>query len=240
MPSTFDDDFSAPTLDPKWFWVRESPTMWSLTERPGYLRIHTERTDIWQYNNTAPLLLQTMATGADFDVMTHVRTPAVPTLDYRQGGLVIYGHDDSYVRLTYGHFGHPFGAAGFPDGLEFGNEVFTDGVGVFASTTLWQTMGGDVWLKLAKQGTSYRAYWGHNGVDWTEVVQQPTEPWSLDPPAINLVMVTAVGLSAFNAHVGGPLTSIVFDFEEFRVENLTAPPPPVARAVGFRSAAVIG
>jgi beta-xylosidase len=38
------DDFKKPTLDPKWQWNHQPRAdMWSLTERPGYLRLHAFR-----------------------------------------------------------------------------------------------------------------------------------------------------------------------------------------------------
>jgi hypothetical protein len=33
------DDFDSPTLDSRWFWLDEDPTHWSLTARPGFMRI---------------------------------------------------------------------------------------------------------------------------------------------------------------------------------------------------------
>lgn len=58
--SPFDDEFNSPTLNAKWHWIREDPTHWSLSASPGYLRIITQRKDIWRDNNSAPLLLQSL------------------------------------------------------------------------------------------------------------------------------------------------------------------------------------
>lgn len=38
----FADNFDSPTLDSCWYWIREDTSHWSLTERPGWMRIWTE------------------------------------------------------------------------------------------------------------------------------------------------------------------------------------------------------
>src|SRR5262245_49514763 len=96
--SSFDDNFNSPTLNPKWSWVRESPGNWSLTARPGYLHIATEGKDVQSGADTAPLLLQNAPTG-DFEISTYVQMK--PTADYQQGGIIMYGDDANYIRLTY-------------------------------------------------------------------------------------------------------------------------------------------
>jgi hypothetical protein len=35
------DNFDGPALDSRWWWVNEQPDCWSLTVRPGFLRIMT-------------------------------------------------------------------------------------------------------------------------------------------------------------------------------------------------------
>jgi beta-xylosidase len=48
------DDFASPTLQPIWQWNHlPDDTKWSLTERPGYLRLHSlPATDFWWARNT--------------------------------------------------------------------------------------------------------------------------------------------------------------------------------------------
>ena len=45
---TWTDDFDAASLDSSWSWIRNDPTHWSLTERPGFLRITTDTQQGWR------------------------------------------------------------------------------------------------------------------------------------------------------------------------------------------------
>src|SRR5579883_2531474 len=94
----YDDEFNSSTLDPKWSWVRESPANWSLSAVPGSMQMNTQG-DIYGTSNTAPVLLQTAPTG-DYQVTTHVTANPSFSAKYEQAGLVLYGDDGNYVRLT--------------------------------------------------------------------------------------------------------------------------------------------
>lgn len=143
--------------------MREPDDFWSMTARPGWLRIVTEEKDIYRQNNTAPLLLQAAPTG-DFTVLT--RVSATPAANYQQGGLVIRSNDDdpddTYVRLTYGYFS----GVGGP-GFELGNEV----AGSFAPIQLAAPADTDFLLRLAKSGHHYTAAYSTDGTHWMTIGQ---------------------------------------------------------------------
>ena len=65
----YDDDFSSTNLRSTWYWVREKPTHWSLSANPGYMRIITTRTDLYEDDNSAPVLLQAFS-GDSFEIQT--------------------------------------------------------------------------------------------------------------------------------------------------------------------------
>ena len=53
------DDFDSPTLAPRWFWVREEPSHWSLSANPGYLRITTQAGGVYSDTNDQKNILLT-------------------------------------------------------------------------------------------------------------------------------------------------------------------------------------
>jgi hypothetical protein len=46
--ASWTDEFQGPALAPRWSWAREDPTHWSLSARPGYLRIITQTGGIYE------------------------------------------------------------------------------------------------------------------------------------------------------------------------------------------------
>ncbi len=191
--SLYDDDFNSPQLDPKWHWVREIPTHWSLTANPGYLRIITEPKDIWQQTNTAPLLLQA-APSDNYIIETKVYI--TPLYQHQQGGLVIYGNDDNYVRLTYGFFNWI--------GIEFGKEIS----GNFQSIVIDVPSRASYYLRIMKIGKSFSGYYSEDGNNWVLVVLHS---------GVNLTP-SYIGLLAF--HSPGGASETPADFDYFKVREL--------------------
>ena len=105
------DYFDSTTLDPRWSWVREDPTHWSLTERLGYLRITTQRGDLYQTNNDGKNLLLTPAPSGDFEVTTRVTIN--PSTNWQSARLFIYQDDDNHFEGTI-DFSSDIGITLFP------------------------------------------------------------------------------------------------------------------------------
>ncbi|MBI4559075.1 MAG: carboxypeptidase regulatory-like domain-containing protein [Candidatus Hydrogenedentes bacterium] len=189
-----DDGFDSPALDPKWRWVRENPTHWSLTAVPGTLRIITESKDLWFFINDAPILLQPAPSG-NFEISTRITTN--PTESHQQGGLIMYNDDDNYLRLTYGFIA---GALRF----EFGQEV----AGVFSSVLLDAPGPGPYFLKIIKFEQDFIAYFSPDGTVWTLIGRHSAVP----------VAVKEIGLSAFNGTLA-VVAEIPTDFDFFHAEN---------------------
>ena len=61
-PIPFVDNFDGPELDSCWLWVREDTSHWSLTERPGWMRIKTQPGRIY-YGLGQNYLLRSRPTG---------------------------------------------------------------------------------------------------------------------------------------------------------------------------------
>jgi beta-xylosidase len=97
--ANFVDNFSQ-SLAPGWFWVREDPSAWSLTERAGYLRIHTQTGSLDSTGQANNILLRP-APGGQFELSTRLQINA--TQDYREAGLLLYADDDNYIKLSRLH-----------------------------------------------------------------------------------------------------------------------------------------
>ena len=71
--------------------------------RAALLRWEVEHTDLYVDSNTASVLVRDAPTG-DYVVETKVRLSGLPDegccFNYAQAGLVLYGDDDNFVKLT--------------------------------------------------------------------------------------------------------------------------------------------
>ncbi|MGE5252038.1 MAG: hypothetical protein ACM3QS_17675 [Bacteroidota bacterium] len=192
-----EDEFNTSSLDPRWHWVNEDPTHWSLTASPGNLRIVTQPGDLAGGSNNVPLLLQALPPflGGDFDVQT--RIVMTPGADRQQGGPVIYQDADNYVRLTYGYM----------SGLkfEFAREIGGDFQPVQAAAPPGIH---DFYLRLAKAGPDYSAYYSTDGAAWISIGTHTD--LSITP--------LEAGLLAFNG-VGATADEIPADFDYFRMAS---------------------
>ncbi|MFQ5595796.1 MAG: hypothetical protein ACE5HA_16745 [Anaerolineae bacterium] len=132
----FHDEFSAPPLDPGWSWINEGS--WSLTERPGYLRIYTEQTE------TDPTyLLRNAPDGVDV-VWSHLEVQ--PAAVFQQAGIAVYQDDSNHLRLVQSSaFGQLVAFV-----LETHDEVQVQ------STTVGA---GILELRIEKLGTTYIGYY---------------------------------------------------------------------------------
>jgi beta-xylosidase len=94
----FTDDFSAPDLQPRWRWVREDRSAWSLTERPGFLSITTEHGDLYQSDNNNRNLILARTMLDEFTLEAKIEVALNSTS--QQVGLVVYRDDDNYVKTV--------------------------------------------------------------------------------------------------------------------------------------------
>lgn len=93
----FNSDF-----DLDWTWVRE-PEEEAYGLEDGTFRFRTQAADLYVDNNSASVLTLPVRSG-DYVVETRVRLDLPPEgccFNYVQAGLVIYGDDDNYIKLTH-------------------------------------------------------------------------------------------------------------------------------------------
>lgn len=86
-------------MDSKWWWLRESPNYWSLTKKPGYLRIYNLKGELYRKQNNAKNVLLQKAPKGDFTLLTRVNFN--PSKNWQQAALLIYQDDDNYVGTKF-------------------------------------------------------------------------------------------------------------------------------------------
>jgi beta-xylosidase len=190
-PITWTDNFSSSSLDSHWTWIREVPTYWSLSARPGFLRITTQQA----FSSVNNLLVQPSPEGA-YEIRT--RVIFTPTENYQIAGVEIYQDDINFVALGRAYCDTPppdcVGNGIYFDYIEDGNL----GNDNFAMTTSLQ---GDAYLKLIRQTNVYTGYVSVDGESWTLV---GTHTIAITP--------TKVGLKASAQIEGAAEIPADFDF----------------------------
>ncbi len=200
--TTWIDNFDNAALDGRWSWVREDATHWSLTTRPGFLRITLQPGRLNDGTNKN-MLLQPAPTG-DFEIQT--RLIFTPTENIQRAGLVIYQDDINYFLLLRAYCG--FGPPCVGNGIYFDQVEQDQFIGSnFAMTT---TMTGEAYLRLRRHNTMYTAYVSPNGIDW-HLVGTHTAIGGFVPSKIGL-MVDDVDFGA---------AEIPADFDFFRLAEST-------------------
>jgi len=96
------DEFSGTTLSGQWSWGNPG-NVGDATVSGGLLRWEVEHSDLYVDSNTASVLVRN-APKHDYVVETKVRLTGLPDggccYNYAQAGLVLYGDDDNFVKLT--------------------------------------------------------------------------------------------------------------------------------------------
>jgi beta-xylosidase len=149
------DDFDSPTLDSRWLWVNEDPSHWSLTERPGFMRITAQ-------DGGQNLLLQNAPTD---DYAVETRLLFEPTQNIQRAGLLLFQDFDNSFSLMRAFCGFPPGCVDngiYFDHVEAGQPVGSN----FAMTT---SVTGEAYLRVERLGNAYTGYVSEDGEHWTLV-----------------------------------------------------------------------
>ncbi|MEK8228210.1 DUF1349 domain-containing protein [Oerskovia sp. M15] len=207
-----DDEFEGSALD---------GCRWNSVVRPdasgsrvtgGKLEIDTTPTDIYGTSNTdvPNIVLQDQPAG-DWTVETKVDGSTFDQ-QYQQGGLILFGDDDNYVKLdvlTKNQAG-----AAVDRGIELRSEA---GATVLNPQPNVNSLTQGVWwLRLAKVGTTFTGSYSADGVTWTEIAEKVTNPGLAD---------AKIGLYALGA---AQQTSATATFDHFRVVGPAAEPLAVS------------
>jgi len=146
------DDFGSPTLDSRWFWVNEDPSHWSLTARPGFMRITAQ-------DGGQNLLLQGAPAG---DYVVETRLLFEPTQNIQRAGLLLRKDGDNSLWLMRAFNVWGAGNGIYFDHIEAGQPVG----GNFGMTT---AVTGEAYLRVVRLGNAYTGYVSEDGEHWTLV-----------------------------------------------------------------------
>jgi Beta xylosidase C-terminal Concanavalin A-like domain len=186
------DQYSSSTLDPSWGWIEEDPPYWSLTARPGFLRLITQQSNENRLVRNAP--------ARNFEMRT--RFFFAPTENFQFAGLYVYGDEDNFLKL-----GRAYCSAAPPTCV--GNGIYFDrvegGSGVGSNYAMATTVTNEAYLRIVRTGAEWTAYVSENGTTWTLV---GTHTIGFTP--------TKIGLIASNQ--GQDVGEIPADFDFFVLE----------------------
>jgi arabinan endo-1,5-alpha-L-arabinosidase len=96
------DEFTGTTLSSRWTWVRQ-PAPGTYGSTGTSFRFDTQAADLFTDNNTASVLVEQAPKG-DYVVETRMRLNLPPEgccFNYVQGGVVLYGDDDNFLKLAH-------------------------------------------------------------------------------------------------------------------------------------------
>lgn len=148
------DDFDSSELSEPWYWVNEDPETWSLSDRPGFLKITTRKGDIYGSSRDMRNILLQDSPG-DWTIETKFTASARPSVIYQQGALMAYQDMDNYIKLDW-------------EAQSNGTiiQVIREINGSVSSNSINGNIVGDsntIWLRIRKNGNVYRAYYSVDG-----------------------------------------------------------------------------
>ena len=228
------DDFVGTELDTS-RWNRSVRVNQSLTVADGTLNIPITATDIYQTTNTAPnIVLQDLPAGA-FEVTTKVTLPA--TKGYQQGGLIVYGDDNNYLKLVYS--GRSTAAAGdkAANVIQFAKE--TAGTASESnSTNLGAAFPDTVWLRMT--GTAAGVVtptYSTDGATWLPVT---TSGGTAAPRDLTGISSPKVGLLALGSTAASATPAITAQFDYFTItpDDTAVPCTPPCNVEDFNGQAL--
>jgi arabinan endo-1,5-alpha-L-arabinosidase len=190
------DSFSQDSLSPRWTWIRPAAARYTVTG--GALQWQTQNADLHPESGGAlASVLTEPSPGRDYVVQTKVKVdvPADPSccFNYAQGGLVLYGDDGNYIKLT---------STSIWDTrqTEFGNEVTPQPTGFpNYGNTVVGPVGDWTYLRIVACHDSYTAYTSLDGRHWDH-----GGTWRHDlgrDARIGLVSMGAAGFTSTFAYV---------------------------------------
>jgi alpha-glucuronidase len=154
----FRDDFSG-ALRSNWNVVREDAAYYALT--PTYLDLRMSGGDLyWNSNNAKNVFLVETPTSGDFTVTMRIEQCALPSRHPVQVDLVAYDDDDNHVRSGYAFLDNNWATNLF---------LATEVSGAY-SFSYWPTSfgGNQFYLRLSKEGTTYKNFWSTDGTVFTQ------------------------------------------------------------------------
>lgn len=212
----WNDGFDEPALAGGWMWMREDAHHWSLSARPGWLRIQTQAQRLlFDAPNDMQNILLRPAPPGDWTITTQVAFS--PTHDFHQAGLWVYRNDDNFLAVDRGFCA---GCASQGNGVFLDSEL--DGVPAFGAAQPFAPT--TTYLRIQRVGARYTASYSRDGTSWTLLGQT-------ERPDLAHALV---GISASNSSAEASIPSIAADFNSFQMDSqaLSTYLPAVRRPAG--------
>jgi PKD repeat protein len=208
-PGVYRDDFNGNDLGAAWSVVRRDAT---LTVGNGAVTIPTAAGDLYQIINTAKNVVLRPAPAGPFTITTKLNHKG--TAQYQQGGLIVYGDDDNYIKLDRTST-NTAAATTKTEFVEFVQEVNAVARNAAADHTavLASTCGPDMWLRIVYDGTTLIGQYSPDGTTWTNAGQSSTAM-----PANSKIGFFALSNAA--------TTTVNAVFDWWQVEGTNAPAIP--------------
>jgi cytochrome c len=149
----------------RWTVLNEDATGYRVID--GMLEIDTGDGDI--YGDGTPvsnLVLQQQPSGEDWVVETKVDGSALDR-QYQQGGIILYGDDENYVKFDIVATNQA--GSGATRNLELRSEI--EGAVQNPQPNAPVPADGNVWIRLAKSGSTFTGWYSANGQDWEAIAE---------------------------------------------------------------------
>jgi PKD repeat protein len=171
-PPGFRDDFNGTALDSSWTVLRPDATDGGIVVSGGTAALPTGAGDIYQTTNTGTnFVLRTAPSGA-FTVIAKINHHGNER--YQQGGIIVYGDDDNYVKLDR----TATNASGSTNTefFEFIQEVAATArnQGQDHTAVIASDFPSDFYLRIVWDGTNMTGAYSTDGSAWTSVGRSST------------------------------------------------------------------
>jgi alpha-glucuronidase len=214
---TGSDEFTAPSLGSQWQFLRPDDSKWHLGN--GSLVITSQTGDLQGNTNTAKNVALEDVNG-DWTEESKLVFSRPLANNNEQGGIIAYNSDNNYVKLAW-----EMGSSTAP--INKLHVVLIREQNATATTT--QVQGNDaqsivgadgsIWLRLAKSGSTYKAYYSNDGSVWR----------FMGSTTLNVEPAKA-GLVAFNR--AGTSTDLNVAFDYFHIASQGDPVPSAFTETG--------
>jgi regulation of enolase protein 1 (concanavalin A-like superfamily) len=217
------DEFNGTGLGPQWQLVR--PDAARVRVGGGRLVITAQSGDLQGNVNTARNLALQSVNG-DWTAESKLVFSRPLTTNNEQGGVIAYANDNNYVKLAW-----EMSASTQPINklrvvlLREQNGTATTIQVTGADAQRIVGADGAIWLRLAKSGGTYKAYYSTDGSVWR----------FMGSTTLN-VEATQAGLVAFNR--GGNTTDLDVAFDSFKIASVGEAVPVTTTAAGGAGASV--
>jgi regulation of enolase protein 1 (concanavalin A-like superfamily) len=197
---SFSDPNDPASLNPLFGWQpgREGANSYDLTYEPGTLTlIAGAGTDLWQTNNSGPLIV--LPVSGDFDVS--VRVEADPVEIYQRAGIGVRSGQDAntWVNISHNYHGVIAGGEGI---MVLGNQQGNSSLLNNISYT------GDVsFFKIERRGPELSLFYSEDGTNWN-LLQENYAANFVDPVEIFLMASSTSGQGLAARFSGLTLTSV--------------------------------